>query len=126
MLFNLICLFFCFFFCRAQLGIDVDTVVRVDGVLAQHKTNQLRLAEITQQLEDTQEVQIQLRLEVGSLRTIVTQSYLKAVVYPPTKNLNISVLLKSPCMILLKFYSNVAAKGKKKTYSLPSPLKMPF
>lgn len=60
--FSLICIVF-----REQLGLDVDAVVRVDGVLAKYKADQLKLNDITQQLEATTNNQLTLKVQVGKL-----------------------------------------------------------
>lgn len=52
---------------REQLGLDVDAVVRVDGVLAKYKADQLKLNDITQQLEATTNNQLTLKVQVGKL-----------------------------------------------------------
>lgn len=53
------------FVCRERLGLDVDAVVRVDGVLAKYKADQLKLNDITQQLEATTNIQLTLKVQVG-------------------------------------------------------------
>lgn len=55
------------FVIREQLGLDVDAVVRVDGVLAKYKADQLKLNDITQQLEATTNNQLTLKVQVGKL-----------------------------------------------------------
>lgn len=49
---------------RERLGLDVDAVVRVDGVLAKYKADQLKLNDITQQLEATTNNQLTLKVQV--------------------------------------------------------------
>lgn len=51
-------------FSRERLGLDVDAVVRVDGVLAKYKADQLKLSDITQQLEATTNNQLTLKVQV--------------------------------------------------------------
>lgn len=53
------------FVSRERLGLDVDAVVRVDGVLAKYKADQLKLNDITQQLEATTNIQLTLKVQVG-------------------------------------------------------------
>lgn len=50
---------------RERLGLDVDAVVRVDGVLAKYKADQLKLNDITHQLEATTNIQLTLKVQVG-------------------------------------------------------------
>lgn len=50
---------------RAQLGLDVDAVVRVDGVLAKYKADQVALTEITKKLEAENNNLLTLKVQVG-------------------------------------------------------------
>lgn len=49
---------------RDQLGLDADTVIRVDGVLARYKADQLRLIQATQQLEVSNNNLLTLKVQV--------------------------------------------------------------
>lgn len=55
------------FFFRAQLGLDVDEIVRVNGVLAKYKADQQALSETTQKLQEAINTQLTLKVQVWLL-----------------------------------------------------------
>ncbi|XP_046686509.1 centrosomal protein of 290 kDa-like [Homalodisca vitripennis] len=70
---------------REKLGLDVDAVVRVDGVLAKYKADQTKLSEITQQLESANNTQLTLKVQNRIFKKTISRlkSQLKNVGYEP-------------------------------------------
>ncbi|XP_054267347.1 centrosomal protein of 290 kDa-like [Macrosteles quadrilineatus] len=58
---------------RDQLGLDADTVIRVDGVLARYKADQLRLIQATQQLEVSNNNLLTLKVQNRKYKKIISK-----------------------------------------------------
>lgn len=47
------------------MGLDVDEVIRVDGIVARHKQDKNKIMELSEQVEQAEDSQIQLKLQVS-------------------------------------------------------------